>query len=78
MAYYNSILIIDPQPIFMDLTKYLGTWNEGIQSQKYSSIADVCNWFLLPIFLCPWGCYEFIHKVGYFDLDTVIQRFIQK
>ena len=27
--------------------------------------------------LCPWGCWEFIHKVGYVDLDTVIQQFIQ-
>ena len=59
-------------------TKNLETWNEGIKSQKISYIADVYNQFLLPNFLCPWGCSEFIHKVGYVDLDTGIQQFIQK
>ena len=77
-AYCNIILITEPQSIFIDRTKYLETWNEGIKSQKLSSIADVCNHFLLPNVLCLWGCSEFIHKVRYVDLDTVIQRFIQK
>ena len=62
----------------MDRTKELETYNEGIKSQKLSSIADGCNRFLLPNVLCPWGCSEFIHRVGYVDLDTVIQQFIQK
>ena len=55
-AYYNSIATIEPQSIFMDITNDLETRNEGIQSQKLSYIADVCNWFLLPNVLCPWGC----------------------
>ena len=40
----------------MDRTKDLETWNEGITYQKLSYIADVCNQFLLPHVLCPWGC----------------------
>ena len=36
------------------------------------------NQFLLPNVLCTWGCSDFIHKVGYVDLDTLIQQFIQK
>ena len=62
----------------MARTKDLETWNEGIKSQKLSYIANVCNQFLLPNVLCPWGCSEFIHKVVYVDLATVIQQFIQK
>ena len=62
----------------MDRTRNLETWNEGIKSQKLSSIADVCNRFILPNVLCPWGFSEFIHKFGYVDMDTVIQQFIQK
>ena len=53
--------------------KDLETWNEGIKSHKLSFIADFCNQFLLPNVLCMWGCLEFIHKVGYVDLYTVIQ-----
>ena len=77
-AYYNSIFITDSQSIFMDRTKDLETWNEGIKSQKLSSIDDVCNQFLLPNVLCLWECSGFIHKFGYVDLDTVIQILIQK
>ena len=62
----------------MDRTKDFETWNEVIKSQTLSSIDEVCNRFLLPNVFCPWGCSEFTHKVRYVDLDTVIQRFIQK
>ena len=54
-AYCKIILITDPQSIFMDRTEDLETWNEGIKSQKLSSIDDVFNSFLLPNSLCPWG-----------------------
>ena len=77
-AYYNSISITEPQSIFMDINKDLETLNEGIKSQKLSYIADVCNQFILPYFLCPWVCLEFIHKVVYVDLGTDIQLFNQK
>ena len=43
-------MITDPQPIFMDRTKYLETWMKGIKYQKLSYIDDVCNRFLLPDF----------------------------
>ena len=62
----------------MDRTKGLETFNQGIKSQKISFTADVFNQFLLTNVICPWVCLEFIHKVGYVDLDTVIQRFIKK
>ena len=62
----------------MDITKYLENYNEWIKPQKLSYIYDFCNQFLLTNVLCTWGCSEFIHKVRYVDLDTVIQQLIQK
>ena len=56
----------------MDIRKDLETWNEGIKSQKLISIATFCNQFLLPNVIYQWGCSEFIHKVGYVEIDTVI------
>ena len=76
--YYNIISITETQSILMDRNKDLETWKKGIKYQKLSSIDDACDQFLLPTVLCPWGWLEFIHKVGYVDLDTVIQQFIQK
>ena len=62
----------------MNITKDLENWNELIKYQNLSFIADIYYQFLLPNILCPWGFLDFIHKVGYVDLDTVIQKFIQK
>ena len=62
----------------MDITKDFETWDERIKFPKLSYIADACNQFILPNVLCPWGCLEFNNKVGYVDLGTVIQQFIQK
>ena len=33
-VYHNIILITEPQPIFMDRTKDLETWNKGIKYQN--------------------------------------------
>ena len=62
----------------MDRTKDLETCNWGIKNGKLSSIADVFNKLLLPNVLFPWVCSEFIHKVRYVDMGTVIKRLIQK
>ena len=43
-----------------------------------SSIANACNQYLLPTVLCPWGCSEFIHSTGYLDVESTLQRFLQK
>ena len=51
---------------------------KGLKTKTLSSIADVCNQFILTSVLCLWGCLEFIHKFSYVDLDTVIQQFTQK
>ena len=75
-VYHNIILITEPQPIFMDRTKDLETWNVWIKYQKLISIADICDQFLLPNVICPWGFSEFINKVGYVNLDTVILLFL--
>ena len=52
-VYHNIILITEPQPIFMDRTKDLETWNVWIKYQKLISIADICDQFLLPNVICP-------------------------
>ena len=77
-TYYNSMSITEPQSIFMDRNKELEKWNEGIKSQKLISIDNVCNQFLLPNVLCPWEYSDFIQNVRYVDLDTAMQKLIQK
>ena len=62
LAYCWSISITYPQSITTDITKDLETCNEGIKYQKLSSIADVCNQFILPNILCPWGCWSLFIK----------------
>ena len=64
--------------LFMDRNKDLDNLNEEIKHQKLSSIADVCNSFLLPNVLWPWVLSEFIHKFWHADMYTVIQLSVQK
>lgn len=54
------------------------TWKDPIESNKLGSIANVYNGFFLPNVFCPWEYSKFIHHVGYLDIETVLQQFIQK
>ena len=76
--YDHSISLLQPDAFFVDRTEDLNIWNNAMECQQLSSIADVCNRFLLPTVLCPWGCSEFLHCVGFLDIDTIMQRFIEK
>ena len=76
--YYRNIMLDNPKPIFLDRTKDFKSWNDAIESQKLSRIADVCNQFLIPTVLCPWGCSDFLHHAGSINLNLIIQRYLPK
>ena len=68
---FGEVTIENPPPIFVDRTPELSEWKDDMDSQLLSRIASSCNIHLLPKNLCPWGCSEFDHKVGYLDFDIV-------
>ena len=76
--YYPSITILKPMPMFLDLTLGIMDWDQNIQSNVISNVAKVCNKYLLPTVLCPWGCSEFLHRSAFLDIDIVFQRFLPK
>ena len=73
---YSDITITNPKPIFRDKTNDLDEWNIKIKGYLLSDLAFVCNKYLLPTIKCPWGCSEFMHKVGYLPIDVVWQRYL--
>ena len=77
-TYYQNISLSEPGAIFTDRTGDLNAWNEAMASKKLSSIANACNQYLLPTVLCPWEYSEFIHSTGYLDVESTLQRFLQK
>ena len=77
-AGYDDISIDNPEPIIIDRTTELDEWKSKIDSQKLPEIADVCNKFMIPNILCPWGCNEFIFKSGFISIDIMFQRFLRK
>lgn len=76
--FFRNVTLLEPKPIFFDRTSDLSEWNEAIEVQQLCRIANVCDKYLLPTVLCPWGCSEFLHMSGKLDLVSLIQRFIQK
>lgn len=74
---YSDISIDYPPPIFNDVTNNIKEWNDDIDSYLLSRLAKTTNKFPVPTVKCPWGCSEFIHKVGYLPIDTIFQRYLQ-
>ena len=75
---FGNITLTHPVPVFQDITANIEEWNGDINSYLLSKLRDTCNKHLVPTVKCPWGCSEFIHKVGYLPIDIVFQRFLQK
>ena len=75
---YLSVTIDAPVPIFLDRTSDLKTWDNAIASKELSQLANVCNKYLIPTVLCPWGCSEFLHLAGSVNLNIIIQRYLSK
>ena len=65
-----------PISYFNEISSDLEKFNSYIKSELLSDIAIGCNKFLMPTVLCPWGCSEYLHRVGYMDMDVCIQRFL--
>ena len=41
-------------------------------------LRDICNKTLIPTVLCPWGCTEYLHQSGQFEIDILIQNHLKK
>lgn len=70
--------IESPSPYFVDRTSDLKEWKEEISTFMLPNLRDVCNKYLIPTVLCPFGCSSFMHKCGHVSLDIIIQRYLPK
>ena len=75
---YHEELGCSPKSYFKDITNDIKCFNTGVKHELLSQVADVCNKYLMPTVLCPWGCTEYLHRVGKLPLDILLQRFLQK
>ena len=75
---YHEELGCSPKSFFKDITNDIKCFNTGVKHELLSQVADVCNKYLMPTVLCPWGCTEYLHRVGKLPLDILLQRFLQK
>ena len=75
---YNCITIELPPTFFKDIMMEYKEFQYDIESYLLSKLANSCNKHLLPNVLCPWGCTDFIHRLGHLPLDVVFQRYFKK
>ena len=71
---YTDANIDYPEPYFYDVTRDVCSFKDGIGSKKLGRLYDVCNQYLMPLVLCPWGESEYIHTCGHCYIDVIIQR----
>jgi hypothetical protein len=75
---YSNVSINSPSAIFKDVTTEIDEWNDAILSHQLPQLSQICNKYLMPTVLCPWGCSTFKHKVGNISIDLIFQRYIDK
>ena len=74
--YFSHITIESlPKSLFNDISEDQIKFQKLRDSDLLSEIAKGCDEFIIPNVLCPWGCSEYIHKVGEFPIDLLIQRY---
>jgi predicted GIY-YIG superfamily endonuclease len=76
---YHNVTLTTPSAIFDDITHNIKTWNEHTKNDndtKLSDLANICNDFLLPKIMCPWGESVFLHKCGSISMDIIFQRYL--
>ena len=75
---YENISVDAPRPIIRDRTDEIKEWNNCMERHNLPEVSRVCNKLLLPTVLCPWGCSEYIHKVGKIPFNIIIQKCLPK
>ena len=50
---------------------------KGINSGELQELARVCNTYLLPTIMCPWGDSVFPHHCGYRSIYIINKRYLQ-
>ena len=77
-TFYSQMTLTIPKPIINDCTVKMKNWKESIESGNLNKIASICNTHLVPNVLCPWGCSEFLHKVGKIEMQPIFQKRFRK
>ena len=75
---YEDISIDIPKCQIFDRAVEMNDWEQLLASNDLPQLAQACNEHLIPKVLCPFGCSEFTHKVGYMPMDIIFQRFLLK
>ena len=67
-----------PISFFNDKTTLKIEWDKCIECGKIGHLRDICNKSLIPTVLCPWGCTEYLHQSGQFEIDILVQNHLKK
>ena len=74
---FSRISIKNTKPFLNDTTMNLNDLKKGIKSGKLQELSQVCNYYILPKIMRPWGDSAFTHRCGYIYIDIIIQRYLQ-
>ena len=77
-AVFSDITMDSPRPLIEDKTIDRNSCKDDLDSYVLPRLTKTWNHYFRPVVKCPWGCSEFVHKVGFLPLDLIFRRLLQK
>ena len=74
---YQDITLDFPQSLFTDVSADRAEFLAALELNTAGALIGACDKHIIPNICCPWGCTEYIHKVGKIPLDIVFARFVE-
>ncbi len=73
-----DVSLDDPIPYFLEITGHRKDFQKHLDELLLGNLMKAIDKYLLPTVKCPWGCSEYIHKVGIIPYNIIMQRYNQQ
>ncbi len=75
---FCNVTIAFPEPVVKDVTDEKLSLETVLSNMKLGEIIDECDECLHATVKCPWGCSEFLHKMGYVPFDLMYAKVLDR
>ena len=74
---YHDITLEFPPSLFTEVSADREEFLAALELNTAGALIRACDKHIIPNISCPWGCTEYIHKVGKMPLDVVFARYVE-
>jgi hypothetical protein len=74
---YQDITLEFPPSAFTEVSADRAEFLAALELNTAGALIGACDKHIIPNICCPWGCTEYIHKVGNIPLDVIFGRYVE-